>query len=368
MTEPENQHAAETTPHAATTEPPPARDAAPARPVTAQHPEHQADAPGSDDRPPARRETAVPPWISAAGFVILAGAIGFAWWHPRPVAAPDATPLHDLKQQVEALELHLGQLENRPAAAADLKPLADRIAALEHRPTPDPAPLDARVSALEHQALEHQAPDAQRLAAQMQTLSHQVEALSGLDRGADARLAQRLDTDEARLSAMQHDAAQASAETARLARLVRIQAAQIALNAGQPLGDIAGAPAAVARFAATAPPTAAALRLGFPKAARAALAASQPDTTGKPFLSRMLRRAENLVTIRQGDRVVVGDSAAGVLARARAELDAGDLAGTVAAVAALSGPAANAMAGWRAEAQSVLDARAGLAAMAAAHS
>ena len=71
------------------------------------------------------------------------------------------------------------------------------------------------------------------------------------------------------------------------------------------------------------------------------------------------------MTVRQGDRVLVGDSAAGVLARARNALDAGDLAGAVAAVSTLSGPPAAAMAGWRADAQAVLDARAGLAAMAA---
>jgi hypothetical protein len=54
-----------------------------------------------------------------------------------------------------------------------------------------------------------------------------------------------------------------------------------------------------------------------------------------------------------------------VLARAHMALDAGDLAGAVAAVSALSGPAARAVANWRGDAQSLLDARAGLASMAA---
>ena len=95
------------------------------------------------------------------------------------------------------------------------------------------------------------------------------------------------------------------------------------------------------------------------------MAASQPDTGGKPFLGRMLTRAEELVTVRQGDRVLVGNPAAGVLARARGALDAGDLAGAVAAVSGLSGPPAAAMAAWLADAQALLAARAGLADMAA---
>ena len=85
----------------------------------------------------------------------------------------------------------------------------------------------------------------------------------------------------------------------------------------------------------------------------------------KPFLGRVLARAEDLVTVRQGDRVVVGDPAAGVLARARRALDAGDLAGAVAAVSSLSGPPAAAMAAGSPTPRHCWPARAGLADMAA---
>jgi hypothetical protein len=60
----------------------------------------------------------------------------------------------------------------------------------------------------------------------------------------------------------------------------------------------------------------------------------------------------------------VGAPAAVVLGTARDRLEAGDLAGAVAALDGLDGPAAQAMAPWRAHAQSLLDARAALAAMA----
>ena len=69
--------------------------------------------------------------------------------------------------------------------------------------------------------------------------------------------------------------------------------------------------------------------------------------------------------MREGDRVIVGDPAAGVIARARQALNVGDLHGAVAALDALDGPAAQAMAEWKAKAQSLLDARTALANMAA---
>jgi len=147
--------------------------------------------------------------------------------------------------------------------------------------------------------------------------------------------------------------------------VARVQAAAMALNAGRPLGTIPNAPAALGRFATAAPPTEAALRLGFPAAAEAALDAARPVDTGQPFLDRMLARAENLVTVRQGEHVLVGDAAAGVLTNARMALDAGDLDGTIAALAGLQGGAAQAMSHWLADATALRDARAALADMAA---
>lgn len=83
------------------------------------------------------------------------------------------------------------------------------------------------------------------------------------------------------------------------------------------------------------------------------------------MLAKFLAHAEGLMTIREGNRVLVGNPAAGVLARAHAALDAGDLAGAVAAVSTLSGPPATALAAWLADARAVLQARAALADMAA---
>jgi hypothetical protein len=192
---------------------------------------------------------------------------------------------------------------------------------LEHRQAPDLAPLDARVAALE-----------------------------------SANVTRRLDADEARIAAIER----------RVGKSALVQAAGLALAAGRKLGDLQGAPPGLARFADINPPTEASLRQAFPGAARQALAASRPDTEGKPLLTRLWVQAQDLVTIRQGDRVLIGDPTAGVLERAHAALDAGNLAGAVAEVATLQDGPAQAMAGWLSQARSLLEARAALAAWAAA--
>jgi hypothetical protein len=144
-----------------------------------------------------------------------------------------------------------------------------------------------------------------------------------------------------------------------------VQAAGLNLAAGRKLGDLPGAPPALARFADVNPPTEATLRLAFPEAAREALAAAHPVTEGRPLLARLWAKAQTLVSLRQGDRVLVGDPTAGVLQRARAALEAGDLSTAVTGAAALQGGSAQAMAAWLGQARSLLEARAALAAWAA---
>jgi hypothetical protein len=324
---------------------------------------------GSAQPTSARPARDVLPWLCGLGFLVLAGAIGFVWSSSHSGPPADFQALQDrivrLEQGTAGRGVELGPLTARVAAleqrtAPDLGPLTARVAALEQRTVPDLAPLQARVAALERQAT-----DNSRFAARLDALSARVDALSGSARGADSDLAHRLDADEARLAALEQVAARTTAAAEHAAQLARIQAAESALAAGRPLGNLPGAPPAVARFATTNPPTEASLRLAYPQAEHAALAAARPDVRGDTFLAQVLVRAEDLVTVRQGDRVLLGDPASGVLARARSALDAGDLTGAVAAVSSLSGPPATAMAVWLADAKSVLEVRAGLAEMAA---
>ncbi len=77
----------------------------------------------------------------------------------------------------------------------------------------------------------------------------------------------------------------------------------------------------------------------------------------------MWARVQNVVTVRQGDRIVLGDPASGTLAAAQTALDAGDLAGAVKQLDTLHGPAAAAMGGWLGQARALLAARDALATM-----
>lgn len=215
-----------------------------------------------------------------------------------------------------------------PAAA--LEPLAARLAALEARPSPAPPPPAASPQAL-------------------------------------AELAARVATVEARPAPT--DAARIAAVEARVAATRAAGAIALRLAAGEPLAPAlallpAGQaqPAALAAFATAPPPTEAQLRRDFPAAARAAREAGtsggdDPASAVRGFLS-------GLVTVRRGEDVVLGSADAATLAAAETRLGAGDLAGAVAALVGLSPPAGAAIAAWKARAQTLLDARAALAALA----
>ena len=168
-----------------------------------------------------------------------------------------------------------------------------------------------------------------------------------------------------RVAKLEQGAGVATGAAKDATRAIQLEAAAAALQAGQPLGDLPGAPAALARYATTAPPTEAALRADFPRVADAARAVSRPDDARRSFIDRALARLQQSVVVRQGDHVVVGDPAAGVLARAQASVAAGDLKGAADTLAALTGQAADAVRPWVAQARGLIDARAALAAMAA---
>jgi hypothetical protein len=278
--------------------------------------------------------------LGAIGFLLVFAALAYLWLQLQEVAAPpsvDPAQIAALADQVRALQQRSGQMEQR-LSRLEQHPATEAAATVAPAPAPAPvdlAPLEARIAALEQRPSPAAPPAA--------VADGRVDALT-----------QRLAQDEA----------QAKAASERMARLQLVQAAEAALRAGQALGPIANAPPALARFATTPPPTVAGLRLSFADAARRAAAASQPDFGKISLVARMWHRIESLVTVREGNKVIVGAPATAVLAEARARLDAGDLAGCLAALAALDSPAAAAMAEWRGQAQALLDARAALAALA----
>jgi len=304
--------------------------------------------------PPARRRILFP-ILCLIGFLALAAGLGWTWNQQQmlrrqvaeqsapPAPAIDPARLESLQNELSGLRRQVEQLAQRPAPApTDLGPLESRVGALESRPQPAAPDIGGAVA----------------------PLAQQVESLAAAQKQQQSSTSALAD----RVAALEKQAAEfqqaQSSAVARAAHVARLQAAWAALDGGQPLGPIPDAPPALARFADSKPPTEAELRLSFPEAARRAEAASQPSTQGESLGQRIWQRAQLLVTVRRGDKVVVGTATPKALAIARERLDAGDLAGTVAALDQLDPAAAQAMADWRNEAQALIDARAALTQMA----
>jgi hypothetical protein len=300
--------------------------------------------PASADVPARRPVTRgdLLPALSAIGFIILLIGLVVVWLNP---SVPPQ--VRDADQRIASLDARLRQLEARPvpppaASPGDVAKLAARVDALEARQNADPAQV------------------AQRL----DVMAGRIEGLTGrLQTGQDDDK-QALQAISARVARLEGAENNAAAVQARVAKVARLQDAAIALADGKPIGDLAGAPPALAKYAHTAPPTEAQLRLAFPAAQRAALKAEQPDPMQAPFADRVWERAQALVTIRRGNDVVVGNQSAVVLAAAKTALDAGDLSKAVATLGQLADAPKKAMAGWLADAQSLLAARTALASMA----
>ena len=374
------------------------------------------------DQPRTERGSRVWPRVVGVGILLLAAGGAWVWQNPgflqhtmgslfpgsaaqdadaaairsldarvtRLEQRPPPAELTALTQRVDALEQRLAATgqptgSNASQPAGDLGSLQARLDALEartkvppgspgsqppqsqnggggptHRPAaPDLTPLYARIDALE-QTVAERTVDPSKVAA----LTARVQQLSTQDDTTELR--GKLDQVEHQLSGLSASEAKLSAGSDQTARVARLDAAEIALASGHPLGPIPGAPPALARFETSAPPTQAALRLAFPAAASAALKVSQPDTGGKSFLDGVIARLQDsrLITVQKGDRVLVGDAAAVTLAHAQELLEAGDLAGAAREVATLTGPPAEKMAPWLTDANALVAAREALASLA----
>ena len=327
-----------------------------------------------------------PLWVVV---VLLAGGLGALALREAP----------DLRPQIEAqtastlggLDRRLAALEARPAGTADLGPVTERLAAAERRladlagrpaatPGASPQALDAlagRVATLETRPAAPAAPApvpteainaaVAPLAARLATVEQRPAPPPAATPESVAQLGQRIAALEGRAAASDQTPRIAAVER-RVAVVHAATAMLHLLSAGKPLGPALGLlpatiepPAALGAFAATPPPTEAELRRDFAPAARAARLGSTPEsgdaqTAVRGFLS-------GLVTVRRGEEVVIGTSDSTALASAEARLNAGDLAGAVAALAPLSPGAAQAIAPWKARAQALLDARAALSAL-----
>jgi len=291
---------------------------------------------------------------------------------PSPAAAgapEDAGAMADLAKKLDDVTSQLAALSaKQDAQAAEIQKSAEIAAQKPAEPAAPPPDTAAQTAALAQ--AQQQVADlsgkldqsqAQTKAALDQLAAQQKDALA---QSAEAQKA-ALDAVDARIGKLEQGAGQAQGAAQDATRAIRLEAAQAALDAGQPLGTIPDAPPALARFATTAPPTEGALRVAFPAVAAAAAAASTPDVENKGFFDRALARLQQSVTVRQGDHVIVGDPAAGILARAQDDVNNGDLKAAVQVLGGLKGAAADKVADWVAQVKALLEARSALAGLAA---
>jgi hypothetical protein len=287
--------------------------------------------------PPKKRGIAGPALI-ILGFLILAGGEGYLYqlYHTMPQPADNSAQIADLQAQITALQ-------QAPKTAA-----ASPAPASEPAPAPTSPPLQTQANA-DHTALN-------TLQASNADLPKFQAAVTALQAQATA--------DHAALTTLQTSTADLTTLTTKISTLSRLAAARMALDAGQPLGNIPNAPPALAQFATTPPPTQAALVLAFPAAAQAAASASIAGNATGSYWSRVLARLENIITISNGSHVIIGAPAAAILAQAQQLLNAGDLAGAVTTLDQLSPATQQAMGAWLTQARALLAARAAIGTLA----
>jgi uroporphyrinogen-III synthase len=286
---------------------------------------------GALPKPRPRRSRAV--WAYAGAAILIAAAALAAFYlapmrdtaapSPEPVAVAPASP-------PEPIAVAPPPISPPPQQQVDLRPLEERLAALEQRvariPPPQPAaapvdlkPLEDRLAALE----------ARRDVARAELLIAAGQLRDAVARGAPYAAA--LDT----------VAALGKAEP-------EVQAAIDVLQANARAGI----------------PTAAQLAQRFEPVA-AAIVRADIAPEGAHWTDRLLARLASLVTVRRTGADVEGDTPSAIVARAEAKVKTGDLSGAVAELDKLAGKPAEAAQDWLIAAKSRLAADRGLDALGA---
>jgi hypothetical protein len=323
------------------------------------------------------------PFVLGAVAMALGGLVAIFtvdFWNPRAGVEQDGTAVAALEQSLDGLRRDLGSQN------AALEKLTSKVADLPAEAPAVPSPevlgdlaalnaaaedLAARLGRIEKTA---GAPAASPEA--LESLSSASRDLGGRVASLEARLGdlERFERELEGLKTRLAGRPTAGGEMALMLALVQLRdalggsgpyepqlAALRAAAAGD--GDLGAAMAPLAPHAARGVPTVAILSRSFSKAAGGIVAAGAGEEADGP-LSGVLRRLSDVVTVRPiGD--VEGLGAGAVVARAEHRLQAGDLASAVQELDGLSGPAAEAAAAWRSDAEARLAADAALAALGA---
>ncbi len=301
--------------------------------------------------------------LLAGGVVIAADGQSDGDTSASPGSALDQQELAALKAQVEQLAEEIesaagsaaetgaaGQTETPPDDTR-LAELTARLDEIEQTVTglEDPAErlseLDSRLDAAEQGVAALPALES-RLSAQLAALSETIPTGPSEDAGDAAMFLALLQLREA-LSGSGAFETELALVDGLAAEDAELKAALAPLSERAASG-IAGLPG---------------LRVSFDAMASNVVAAARGGEEDD-WIAKTVRKVSEAVTIRPVG-LVEGDDAGAVLARAEVKLDAGDLAGAVAELDALSGSAAEGAAAWRQEAEARLEAQKALSLLAA---
>jgi len=262
---------------------------------------------------------------------------------PGPDAAVLRGKLEATAQAVAQLNERIAKIEGTGASSAQISDAIAKFTALQ-----------ARVAALD-------ADIARSTETQKGTMDAVNARLAAIEAAVPPNLAQRLDDFAPKSDMAAADARVARLEAQNAGDALHRAAAILALaNLARAAGDgkpftleldalAAAAPddpaiGALRPWSATGIPTAALLRPQYAAAARNALDVAR--TTGaQDFFSRLWSNIEGLISVRRIGEVQGNDLDAR-LARAGVRVNAGDLSGAIAEVAAVKGPAAAPLAPW----------------------
>lgn len=295
--------------------------------------------------------------VSLIALLVGGAALTEPWWStavpgwPKPPVAAPVDP--GLRTQVQQLNDRLAKLEQRPAPAtaaapADLPAITARIDALEKRPTPTPAAAGADPAAVKAladrlAALEGKPAGDPQLAADVAALKQQVSALSQQS-GSKADAAAGAQALVLAAGQLRGALAGSGPFPGELQAVKALGSKDAELNAAMD---------AIAPHAAKGIPTPAQLADRLEREASGIVRAEQKGEGGT-WIKDVTGTLSTLVTVRRQGGEVVGNTADAVVARAQTALNRNDLKTAADEIATLQGPAAQAAAGWLADAKARL--------------
>jgi hypothetical protein len=298
--------------------------------------------------------------ILASVVVVLAAAGTAPWWAPvLPWAPAPSAPAGPTREELAALEQRIDRVAQQVPARPDLKPLEDRLAALEHRAPPAASP----------EALAALRGDIDAVKSDLAGLKASLAKTADLVQKLDAAAAER----DHRLQRLEAESG-ARGDSADRVLLIAIGALRGAVEASRPY---AGELAAVAALAHDQPeilarlaPLQDAAAAGLPgpgflaqrfrdRAAPAILKAAATDLPpDASWADRAWAKVSSLVVVRRldADRDGAAHPVQKAVADAQAALDRADIGAAIAAIETLSGAPVGAAAPWLAEAKRQRDA------------